>query len=319
MNTHIHDWDQLDPTTYHCTTCAETAPACTQTKGRRPCGNLIDTSLTICDPCLRNAKRIIQDIIDAIDTVPFHQAEIMGLRSPRYDRDIVHGGDDRDRLPFGLDAVVEDPEDPRIAAAKHPNTALEILHGWAHAWADTRGDIITSYELDYLIEHTLWAAQNPDDSGWDTYLTEARAVRRTIRRLLGLHPVTEPAPCVHCGGTIIRDWLPDGLDDIRRCTKCGTTWPDETRLRNLNHLTVLALHATHPNELVTVDDARLALPDLKRNTINQALKRDRDRTNPDHPDYQPDYQPRIPAQGTDTRGRTLYRLADFTALTNGAA
>lgn len=307
-DSHQHEWNDTtepgqNPRTYACTTCDQTTAGCSE------CGRALTTSLTICDRCLTRAQQLVTDVIDAINTVPFHFAEIMGLRAVRYDRDIVTTSNDRDRLPFGLDAVIEDPSDARIAAAKHPNTALEILHGWAHAWADTRGDI--DHGLQYLVDHTLWAAQNPDDSGWHAYLDEARQVRATVRRLLGLDPIHEPAPCVYCSGPVIREWLPDGLDDTRRCTRCGTTWPDEERLRYTNRHTVFALPETHPDALVTADDARRILPDLKRNTLNQALKRDRDR---------PDDERRIPQHGADVRGHALYRLGDIAQLiTAGAA
>lgn len=307
---HAHEWiterefgDTV--TTYTCIDCPVATRGCSE------CDRPLETSLTICQPCLTRAQQLITDVIDALNTVPFHIAEVMGLRAVRYDRDIVTTSNDRDRLPFGLDAIIEDPADTRIAAAKHPSTATDILYGWAVAWADTRGDQQPSDGMRYLIDHTLWAAQNPDDSGWTTYLDEARQVRATIRRLLGLDPIREPAPCVYCTGPVIREWLPDGLDDTRRCTRCGTTWPDEDRLRYTNRHTVFALPHTHPDALVTADDARRILPDLKRNTLNQALKRDRER-DPD--------QRRIPQHGEDVRGHALYRLGDIAGLlATGAA
>lgn len=301
---HAHEWiaDRTydDPhSTYACTGCTHVTRGCTE------CDRPLETSLTICQPCLTRAQQLVTDVIDAIATVPFHIAEVMGLRAVRYDRDIVTTSNDRDRLPFGLDAIIEDPADTRIAAAKHPSTATDVLCGWAVAWADTRGDHQPSDGLRYLVDHTLWAAQNPDDSGWVAYLDEARQVRATVRRLLGLDPIREPAPCVYCSGPVIREWLPDGLDDTRRCTRCGTTWPDEDRLRYTNRHTVFGLPQTHPDALVTADDARRILPDLKRNTLNQALKRDRDRDEADR---------RIPQRGADVRGHALYRLGDIAGL-----
>lgn len=300
-----HEWvtdGTTKPASYTCTGCTDTTTGCMQ------CDKPLETNLAICNPCLHKARRLVQDVIDAINTVPFHHAEIMGLRSPRYDTDVVHASADRDRLPFGLDAIIEDPADGRISAAKHPDTAIDTLHDWADLWADARGDTLTHDRLTYLVDHTLWAAQNTDASLWDTYLDEARQVRATIRRLLGLDPVKEPAPCVYCSGPIVREWLPDGLDDTRRCLRCGTTWPDEERLRFTNRHTVFALPDTHPDTLVTAEDARRILPDLKRNTLNQAIKRDRDATN------QADYTPRLPVRGTDVRGQALYRLGDITQL-----
>jgi hypothetical protein len=298
---HQHEWIDTtadgQPRGYSCATCADTASACTQ------CDRPIHGHLIACDRCIDRAKTWVQDVIDAIATVPFHHAEIMGLRSPRYDRDVVTGGGNRDRLPFNLDAIVEDVEDARIEAAKHPDTAVDILRDWADAWSDTRGDTPTD-RLRYLVDHTQWAIQNPDASGWEVYRAEARRVRSTVRRLLGLQPVHEPAPCVQCGGDVIREWLTDGLDDTRRCTRCGSTWPDTDSIRHTNHLRVLAAAVTDPDTLVTAEQARLALPDLKRNTLNVWLKRDRERVTTGQPRE-------IPERGMDVRGGPLYRLGDI--------
>lgn len=258
MNTqqHHHEWTETttmqDPRhTWACTTCPATAVDCSE-----GCGRVLESHLIACDRCIAHAKELVQDVIDALDTVPFHHAEIMGLRAVRYDRDIVSGGGDPDRLPFGMDAIVEDVEDQRIGAAKHPATAVDILRGWAVAWSDTRGDDRPADELAYLVSHTQWAVQNPDQSGWATYRDEARQVRATVRRLLGILPVREPAPCVHCNGTVAREWTDDGLDDLRRCQRCGTTWPNEDRLRHLNAQIVQALPQVARDAVVTMDDAK---------------------------------------------------------------
>lgn len=310
---HVHEW--VDATTdddrvrqYVCSQCA------TQTAGCCECGTPLLTALAVCDRCLHRAKRLVQDVIDALDTVPFHHAEILGLRAVRYDRPLVHASGDRERLPFGMDAVVDDPEDTRIEAIKFPRAATDILDGWARAWADELGVNHPHDPLPWLVEHTLWAIQNPGLSGWDDYRTEAKQVRAVVRRLLGINPVHESAPCVHCGGPVVRQWLPDGLDDERRCLQCGMTWEDGDRLRFTNHLRVLASPVTDPDTLVTIEQARLALPDLRRNTLNQVLKRDRDRTDPQHRDHDPRWHPRLPVHGRNVRGENLYRLGDVAAI-----
>lgn len=299
---HAHDWiterTLSDPvSTYVCRECAATTRGCSE------CDQPLATSSTICDRCLTRARRIVTDVADAIDTVPFHHAEIMGLRAVRYDRDRITTSADDERLPFGLDRVVEDPEDTRIAAAKHPSSAVAVLVGWAHAWADTLGDTPPSSWATYLVDHTLWAAQNPDTSGWTEYLTEARQVRATVRRLLGLDPERDPVPCVHCGGRIVQDWTERGLDDVHRCTGCGLTWRDRGHLDYANLHTLRELPATHPDALVTVDEARRVLPAVKRNTLNQWVARGLVR-------------PAVDEHGRarrDVRGAVLYRLGDIAA------
>lgn len=290
---HRHDWQPTN-TGFACTSCDQTTTPCSD------CSRPLETTLTICDPCLNRARKIIRDITEAIDTIPFQHAEIIGLRSPRYDRDRITSSDDPDRLPFGLDAIIEDPEDTRIDAAKYPATALDILRGWAAAWADTRNDPTPNDDLQYLIDHTLWAAQNQDASGWTTYLNEARQVRATIRRLLGINPERENGPCVHCGGTIVREWLPDGLDDTRRCQQCQLTWPDEQRLAYTNRHTVIGLRATHPDMLVTIDEAKAILPEARRGTLDTWARRGLARPE----------SAKFPTHGTNLRGTHLYRLGD---------
>src|SRR5690606_10774117 len=97
-----------------------------------------------------------------------------------------------------------------------------------------------------------------------------------------------------------------GLSDLLRCTgDCRTTWSDRARFDYLNLTTIRALSYTHPDALVTLADARAAAPMVKRNTINQRIKRDRDRAARTG-------KPRaIPERGTDLRGRPLYRLGDL--------
>ncbi len=308
MSTHQHEW--IDDTaltdrarTYVCTTCPETARECTE-----GCGRAVESHLVICEPCLAKAKRWVSDVAEAIETVQFHHAEIMGLRSPRYDRDVVHTSGDRDRLPFGLDAIVEDPEDQRIAAAKHPQTAVDVLVGWADAWAETRGDERPWDALPYLVDHTLWAVQNPDTSGWDTYRDEARRVRSTVRRLLGLQPQREPAPCVHCAGTVVRDWTQDGLDDVHRCQRCGMTWPDEERVQHLNAQVVRALPQVAPDALVTIADAkRIYRGRVRPNLLDLWVHRGH-------------LAPAVDDAGAeqrDVRGAALFRLADIDCRVGG--
>jgi hypothetical protein len=296
---HVHQWiadTQLDDMaiTYACAECPETTHGCQE------CDKPLTTTLTICDRCLNRAKKIITDIQTAIETVPFHYAEIMGLRAIRYDRDKVTASNDPDRLPFGLDLIIEDPEDQRVEAAKHPNTAIDILIGWAQAWTDAR-ESTTAPSLTYLVDHTLWAAQNPNLSGWDTYLREARQVRATIRRLLGIAPEHEPAPCVYCGGTIIREWLDDGLDDLRKCQQCGLTWPDEARLRYANRHTVINLRETRPDMLVTIEEAKAILPEARRGTLDTWARRGLEM--PDRAKFN--------IRGRNIRGCPLYRLGDI--------
>ena len=297
---HVHTWVPAGAA-YACTGCTETTDPCVT------CARPLPGALAICDPCLVSARKIITDTRDAIATVPFHIADIMGLHAVRYDRVLVASSSNPDRLPFGLDLIVEDPEDPRlIRAAKHPDTAVDALTRWADAWAETRGETVTD-TYTFLYTHTLWAAQNPDLSGWHTYLDEAHQVRNTVRRLLGLTPIARPAPCVHCGGRIVQDWTNQGLDDVHTCTRCGTTWGDRAHLHFTTTATIHGLPETHPDTLVTLEQAKDTFPHLRRNLI--ALWANRDTTRPDN-------EKRMPVRGHTTTGLVLYRLGDIAAQVN---
>ena len=299
---HQHQWIQdrrlADPiSTYACRDCAE------QVRGCNTCDEPLATSMATCERCIERARHVIEDIVHDLDTVPFHAAEIMGLRAIRYDGVRVTTSDDRSRLPFGLDRVVEDPEQvaQRIEAAKYPATAVDVLVGWASTWADVLGKTVGGSWSGFLIEHTVWAAQNPDTSGWFDYLGEARRVRATIRRLLGINPERQPAPCVHCGGRIVQEWTPRGLDDQLRCTGCALTWRDRSWLQYANLHTVHELPTTHPDALVSLEEARRIFPTLKRNTLNQWVARHI-------------LTPALDVQGRqqrDVRGTLLYRIGDI--------
>lgn len=265
-----------------------------ETTGCSECSRPMETSLLVCEACLRWLRKIPLDVAEWMASFDFG-VQLINLRAIRYDRDRVTTSDDAARLPFGLDQVVDDPEDTRIAAVKHPGDAVAFLEAWATAWAGTLGDQSPLNPLPYLAERTLWAVQNKADSGWEQYLEEARQVRATVRRLLGIAPVAEPVPCVHCGGRVVREWTKDGIDDLRRCQRCRTEWPTEARLLHTNALVLHELPATHADALVTGQQARRIYPKLNAATLRSWVHRGH-----------------VPVRATDVRGVDLYRLGDIT-------
>jgi len=288
-----HEWIAITAAEYACTQCGDTAMPCTQ------CGDPLETANTVCDRCVTRARRIVADVAEWITTFEFG-VQLINLRAIRYDRDKVTGSDDAARLPFGLDQIIEDPEDTRIAAVKHPDDAVAYLRDWAETWATARDETTGDDPLGYLLDRTLWAMQNPADSAWADYRGEALQVRATVRRLLGIAPEREPVPCVHCGGRIIRDWTTDGLDDVRKCTRCRMEWPSEARLHHTNMLVHQQLPDTHPDALVTTEQARRIYPRLNAATLRSWIHRGH-----------------LPPAGTDVRGADLYRLGDITHRLEG--
>lgn len=289
---HTHDWAP-DDGRYACTGCPATTDPC------NTCGRPLPGALAICDPCLDKARKVIDDIRDTINDIPDAHATLMGLHATRYDRPQVTVSDNPDRLPFNLDAAVDGFG---AGGTRTPRGVTEILWSWADAWADKRGETASGDVYTYLTGHHLWAAQTPDTSGWHEYLTDIHTLRNVIRRLAGLDPVPAPAPCVHCGGRIVQDWTKDGLDDVHKCTRCGTTWNDHTHLTFAMTYTVSELPTTRPDALVTLEQVRVMFPGVRRNTLNQWIRRDRE-TDPR----------RIPERGATATGVPLYRLGDITA------
>lgn len=248
-----HAWARPDDTFAHyiCTIpgCDVVTTACVE------CGRPVDDgrALIVCGRCLERGRRLVLDVAEDLDRFPYTVLEVVGLRSASYDVAKTTTSDDDLRLPFGFDRFTEDPHDTRIAAAKRPETAVDILRSWAHAWATVRGEHVDDVGSwwDYLVDRTVWAIQNPVDSDWRQYVDEARQVRSTVRRILGITPVREGTPCPDCGARVVREWQPradrtpttesapasrrrgldvEGLADTVRCTRCNRSWDTPAHL-----------------------------------------------------------------------------------------
>ena len=289
-----HDWQPTDRG-YHCSECPETCPACVvQHKGQlHPTG----TSLLICDDCLNTERRILDQIIEARD------AMVVEPRSmpPAYAPDLTNAhSTDPDRLPFGLDAIIDD-HDLGIPGIKVPNGVDDTLWGWVALWTDASGYAENVDHVDYLKGHLMWAAHNWSVSHFHHY-------RREMRQLLGrarhLNPpeVEEVGPhCFDCGGRLIRHWLGDGttrdpnqrgLGDEVRCEICKREY-DPARYRLAFRAKVEA--EAHPDALLTEPELRHALP-LGTSTLRVWITRGK----LDHAGHR--------------RGVKVYRLGDVRTL-----
>ena len=283
-----HDW-QLTYATNHgftCTDCGqESAPCIVTHKGQpHPTG----TSLLICDDCLNAERTILDQILEARDGMVVEPRSM----PPAYAADIVNAhSDDPERLPFGLDAIIDD-HDLGITGIKVPDGVDDTLWGWVALWTDASGHAENTDHVDYLKGHLMWAAHNWDTSHFFHYRAE---MRQLLGRARHLNPpeVEEVGPhCFDCGGRLIRHWRDDGLGDDVRCETCKREY-DPARFR-------LAFRAkverdAHPDALLTEPELRNALP-LGTSTLRVWITRGKI----DHAGRR--------------RGVKVYRLGDVRAL-----
>ena len=321
LEAHRHNWQLYDEDHgYHCTECSETCPACivTHLGETHPTGS----SLLICEACIRAERYVIDDILHAL--AHYQPNPPTPIKAARYDKILVHGT----------------PGD----TTNHPTPAdiHHTLQEWADTWAAT-GYARTVAPADYLKGHILWAAHNPHASHWDDYRAAIRKLRHKARGVAHLLPRREPGPCIHCGGTIVRDWAErdwtpreDGLSEIARCARCGTEWESWSRLAFAQRHTIKLLPQVRPDVLITLANALTIWPNLPKSTLWTWVDRDQraheesirrcdkweDAWTAWHDDgnYGPWPQPpeiverTIPERGWDARGVPVYAVGDIAAM-----
>lgn len=288
----VHTWVLVeDETHYGCQDCEATAAACVECRKPREAPDRM-----VCDRCVRWWQKLVRDVHMWATT--YQQDPYSPISSPRIDPNRVTTSDDDVRLPFGLDSVVSDLDDGRIESLRTVAEALEVLTNWAGRWAKHMNVTVGPESTEFLAEWTPWALDNRDASAWEVYAREARRVRALVRRLVGIAPEREPAPCVHCGGLIVREWEKDGLSELRRCTGCGIEWPEYSALMHTNHLVLQGLPETHPSMQVTLADAkRIYRGRIGPKLLHMWVKRGK-----------------LLAVDRDVRGDDLYLLGDVKAL-----
>ncbi|WP_163540825.1 hypothetical protein [Occultella kanbiaonis] len=322
--THVHEWieervlcERLSQ--FACSSCGHSTAGC------NTCNQPLETANAICDRCLTREREVLADTRRAWDLIDQPHRDVLPIGSIDHDTRTT-GRDDTPIVPIGaadratgqddfaviLDITKANPSRTVLDLLRDPENVLDVLHERADDWATQADTTATGDVLAWLTSRLLWAANTLPTADWEDYRNEVRQVRWKLRHIAGITPERNIAPCVHCGGKVVQDWadqhgrpFTDGLSDTLRCTGCGTTWGDHARFDYLNLTTVRALPETHPDALVTLEEARAALPRAKRNTINQRIKRDRDREKAGRPRL-------IPERGENLRGQALYRLGDLT-------
>lgn len=285
--THRHEWIATNDG-WACAECGEASATCVVThKGEtHPTG----TSLLICDDCLDDERRLLDQIIEARDGMVVEPRSVVPAYA--YGPTRAHSTDP-ERLPYGLDRAVDDP-DWGIQGIRTGSGVDDELWGWAALWADASGHAENVDHVDYLKGHLMWAAHNP--------AAHFHAYRRAVRELLGRArslgaPKVEKAGphCLDCGGALVREWREDGLGDEVRCRVCAREY-GAAAYRLAFRAKLDRERAATDEALVNQDEARLILPSLPESNLRTWTARGR-----------------IEPRGK-VKGRTVWRLGDIRKL-----
>ncbi|WHP18821.1 hypothetical protein [Cellulomonas sp. ES6] len=326
---HQHEWTETTgpedtSRTWACTQCPATTTQCAT------CDRTLDTTGRVCEHCVSRSRNDLREIRDLYALLPDVIAAAAGLHAVRYDMRfgageprhatdaaiiggaamVMAAGGNVDKTRLGRGETTIDPA-LLEAERKDPPSVRAVLTFWEEAWRDEQhqdGPTTTALAdtVDYLLANTTWAAQHAQT--WTEYRGDVRDLIGRLRYITGASkaPVRNEVPCPECGGTVLQRWTDAGLDDAHTCTGCRITWPTAAHFARALRTTYHALPETNPDALITLDDARRILPDLKRNTLNVWIKRDRERA-------ELGAERELPERGRDVRGENLYRLGDIAA------
>lgn len=204
-------------------------------------------------------------------------AAVAGLHAIRYDAARTSRSRAMDTTLLGGAALVmstagssmralpraQSPVDVALQRAERddPPSVLSVVTAWEDAWRRERGDATASVTsvaaaIGYLVDHADWAAQRSE--WWLQCRAEIDELRGALRMLTGRSspPVPASQPCPYCGGVVVQRWTDGGLSEERICEECGTTWPTEAHFLLLLANTHRSLAWTHPDQLVTLADAK---------------------------------------------------------------
>ena len=289
------------------------------------------TKMTTTDDLLEiesHARRLVWEIRDLYHELPDTIAAISGLHAICYDRGAptkkrttladtpIIGGDALVMAgPGSTETSITRTAGERIdwalaEAEQHDApSVLAVLTKWEDTWRTAQGHpaaTTTSVKAaaTYLTTHTAWAIRDFPDI--DSYLDELTTLRGRLRVVTG-HinpPKPSDAPCIDCNGQIVQRYRTNttrpedaGLDDIRECNRCGTTYtPAQYALAVQNRLEEVR---NDPDRLLTAAEARV----LWRLSEKQI--------------YTWEYRDQLAPAGRDPKGRKLYRNGDIAGLKKG--
>lgn len=268
-----------------------------------PRHTLREDETTTCYACRARTRTLILEIVDAYDALPDAIRTLVGIS---YD----HGGATRaadDTPVIGGDALVmlaggttgtvtadahghrwpedQNPDDPPSVLA----VLTDIEEAWWHAQGRPHTPPWTPNVHEaarFLLRHLTWASERHEGFPADHQaLTQLHARAQTVTHT-ATRPETLAAPCMHCGGRIVRDWHTDptaGLQDDVRCDGCGTTWGRDPHTppgtlpaayRLAQRAAIDDAPTTHPDTTVTLDQAKRILRDrVSPKTLDMRIRR----------------------------------------------
>lgn len=292
---------------------------------------LREDEVTTCLACINRARRVLREIEELYAQLPDAIRTLTGIS---YDRSgPVHG----DGLPLpGGDALVMlapgtldgvrpsrrgDREHAKDQLPDDPQSVSAVLANLENDWRARRGDPAASYEpgvarcAEYLRRHMTWAAERHELFVEQRELLDWLHTRLEVVTGTSTRPVPVGAPCMHCGGRIVRRWKPgskredgtgegstrlgrqdEGLSDEMVCEGCGTTWEHDASYRLAQRGALEDLPSTSPDLKVTLADAKriMKASGVRPNLL--ALWATRGGITP---------------VGKDRRGQEVYRLGDI--------
>lgn len=311
---------------------------------------LRDDEVTTCLRCINDGRRVLREVEELYAALPDAVATLTGISydrsGPAHGEDPVPGGDALVMLGGGKFGGVtwgrptrKDPEGSfehlQDQWASDPPSVSAVLAELEDDWRHARGDGPAPYEpsvarcADYLRRHMTWAAQVHEPWVEQRALLGWLHVRLEVVTGTSTRPEPVGAPCMHCGGRIVRRWLPgshgddavdgatrlgrehEGLADEMVCEGCGTTWrhpssvAGELRAVTLPASYLLAQRAALEELPTTNPDLTVTLPEAKRilrgrvqpKTLEARVRRGM-----------------VSPVGADVRGAATYRLGDLAGL-----
>lgn len=231
-----------------------------------------------CERCLTRARADLAGITEMYEELPRHLGH---PRSATYDHSSP--STDGDPLPGGDALVLLGPgspgydDDDRTVRDGDPASVAFELDWWQRDWTEARGETpdltprsvkaAVRYTAGYLEVHARWAANN--HPGFDQFAADLKRLHRLLEHATAradAHEVAE-APCMSCGGQLVREVRPRHPDDGRTregrpeegyqrgftCQSCGRVYatPDggfnEYAFALSNHL------LQHPQEWAPAD------------------------------------------------------------------